>query len=90
MPDQEIPGAGAVLLAAYLGADAATLAQVFGPILSRFPFLTGAMLWNVVKLLCEEDKSVAETATVTGIDVLAVELIKRSIKTMEALSRAEE
>jgi hypothetical protein len=76
----ELTGAGAVLLAAYLGVDKVRLAEMFGPVLLRFPAMTSTDLWNAVKFLYEEEKSVAETARTMGIDLTAIELIQRQLQ----------
>ncbi len=50
MTDQEIPSAGAILLAAYFAIDTPTLGNTLKPFFSHFPAVTGAILWNIVKL----------------------------------------
>lgn len=76
-----------MLLAAYLSIDRVTLSKVFEPILMRFPTLSSAVVWNAVELLQEEEKSAAEVAAFTRIDVQVIELIKRCLEAGENLSK---
>jgi hypothetical protein len=87
MTDQDNPSAGAILLAAYFGIDTSMLEAISEPLLVRFPALTSAMLWNIVKLSREADNSIAEIAATTGIDMLAVEEAEKCINALEAIAR---
>lgn len=90
MADQDNPGAGAILLAAYFDLDTSTLGAITGPLLSRFPALSSAMLWNIVKLSREADNSTDEIATAMGIEVLAVEEAEKCINALEAIARRKD
>jgi hypothetical protein len=87
MTDQDSPGAGAILLAAYFDIDTSTLGTIVAPFLSRFPDLTGAVLWNIMKLSREEDKSITEISAITTIGLPAIAEAKKCIDVLEAVSR---
>jgi hypothetical protein len=86
MTDQEIPSAGAILLAAYFAIDTSTLEKILKPFLSRFPAVTGAMLWNIVKLSREEGKSAAQIAAITELDLPTIMEAERCIDALETIS----
>src|SRR6266702_7613904 len=86
MTDQEIPSAGAILLAAYFAIDTPTLGNTLKPFFSHFPAVTGAILWNIVKLSREGGKSAAQIAAITGIDLPTIVEAERYIDALETIS----